>query len=78
MPTSIGMKHLTGQTEAAEDTVHDERDTRHIAAVLQNAQHEEQDEHLRNKAKNRADAADDTIDNQAGQPLRTADAFKKL
>ena len=50
---------LAGEAEAAEDAVHDERDARHIAAILQDAQQQEQHEHLRHEAEHRADAADD-------------------
>ena len=55
---------LTGQAKAAEHAVHDEGDAGHIAAVFQEGQHNEQQEHLRHKAENGAQAADDTVADQ--------------
>ena len=49
-------KGLTGQAELAENTVHDKRDTRHIAAGFQKRQQQEQHQHLRHKAQHRAHA----------------------
>ena len=69
-----GDKGLAGQAEAAENPVHDERNARHIAAVLQNGQEEEQDKHLRHKAEHSADAADDAVYNQAVQPVGRANS----
>ena len=68
---------LAGEAEAAEDAIHDERDARHIAAILQNAQQQEQHEHLRHEAEHRADAADDTVHDQTGEPVGAADALKE-
>ena len=68
---------LAGEAEAAEDAIHDERDARHIAAILQNAQQQEQHEHLRHEAEHRADAADDAVHDQAGEPVGAADALKE-
>ena len=36
---------LAGESETTENTVHDKRDARHVAAVLQDGQEEEQDKH---------------------------------
>ena len=59
-----GDKGLTGQAKAAEHAVHDEGDAGHIAAVLQEGQHDEQQEHLRNEAEDGAQAADDAVADQ--------------
>ena len=59
-----GDEGLTGQAKAAEHAVHDEGDAGHIAAVLQEGQHDEQQEHLRHKAEDSAQAADDTVADQ--------------
>ena len=66
-------KGLTGQAELAEDTVHDERDARHVTDVFEDCQHEEQNQHLRNEAKHRADAADDALADQTDEPFSAAD-----
>ena len=59
-----GDKGLTGQAKAAEHAVHDEGDAGHVAAVLQEGQHDEQQEHLRDEAEDGAQAADDTVADQ--------------
>ncbi len=59
---------LAGQTELAEDTVHDECDTCHVAAVLEDSEEEEQNHHLRNEAQNRADTGNDTVHYEAVNP----------
>ena len=59
-----GDKGLTGQAKAAEHAVHDEGDAGHIAAVLQEGQHDEQQEHLRDEAEDSAQASDDTVADQ--------------
>ena len=56
-----GDKGLTGQAKAAEHAVHDEGDAGHVAAVLQEREHHEQQEHLRDKAHDGADAGHDTV-----------------
>ena len=61
---------LTGQSEVTEYTVHNERDTRHVTAVLKDGQEQEQDSHLRNETKNGASTADDTIHYKALQSGR--------
>ena len=58
---------LTGQTKTAENTVHDERNTRHITDILKDCQEQEQYQDLRNKSKHRADAGNDTILDQGVQ-----------
>ena len=72
-----GDEAFTGQAELAEDTVHDEGDTGHIAHILQNGQQEEQDEHLGNEAQDCADTGDDAVHDQAVQPARHADALEE-
>ena len=67
-------KGLARKTELTEDTVHDERNTRHVAAVLKDSEEEEQDEHLRNEAQNRADTGNDTVHYQAVDPAVLIDA----
>ena len=72
-----GNEALTGQAELTEDTIHDEGDTGHIAHILQNGQQEEQDQHLGNKAQDRADTGDDAVHDQAIQPACHADALEE-
>ena len=69
-----GDEGLAGQAEAAEDAVHDEGDAGHIAAVLQDAQHEEEHQHLGHKAQHGAHAAHDAVYDQAVEPVGGADA----
>ena len=59
-----GDKGLTGQAKAAEHAIHDEGDAGHIAAVLQEGQHDEQQEHLRYKAEDGTQAGDDAVADQ--------------
>ena len=56
-----GDEGLTGQAELAEDTVEHEGDTGHVAAGLEEGEHQEQHEHLRHEAEHRADTGDDTV-----------------
>ena len=72
-----GDKALAGQAETAEDTVHDEGDTGHIAHILQDGQQEEQDQHLGNEAQNCADTGNDAVHDQAVQPACHADALEE-
>ena len=67
-----GDEALTGQAELAEYTVHYEGDTGHIADVFKYGQHEEQNQHLGNEAEYSAHTADDTVADQADQPVRGA------
>ena len=69
---------LAAQAELTEHAVEHEGDTRHIAAGLQERQQQEQHQHLRHKAENRADARHDTIQDQAAQPLCAADLLKAV
>ena len=71
-------ERLAGQAELAEDTVHDERDARHVAAVLQDGQEDEQHENLRHEAQNRADTGDDAVHDQAVQPVGNAEAAQQV
>ena len=59
-----GDKGLTGQAKAAEHAVHDEGDAGHIAAVLQERQHHKEQEHLRHKAEDGTQTADDAVADQ--------------
>ena len=54
-------ERLTRQAKAAEDAIHDKGDASHIAAVLQEREHHEQQEHLRDEAHDGADAGHDTV-----------------
>ena len=64
---------FAGQAQLAENTVHDERDARHVTDVFEDCQHEKQYQHLRNEAKHRADAADDAVADQTDEPFSAAD-----
>ena len=66
-------KGFAGQTEAAENPVHNEGDTHHVSAVLQNGEEQEYDCHLRGKSDRCCDTTNDTINNQRNQPIRRAD-----
>ena len=66
---------LAGQTEPAEQTVHDKRYTGHISNVFQNAQHQEQYKHLRYKAEYSADTVNNTICHEADKPVCRTKAF---
>ena len=50
-------ERLAGEPEAAKETVHDERDTRHVAAVLEEREEEEHDEDHRDEAEDRGNAS---------------------
>ena len=70
-------ERLSGQTESSEDTVHNERNSCHIAAALEESQADEQDDHLRQEAEDSADAGNNTIQDQAAEPVCRSDALKK-
>ena len=70
-----GDERFTGQAELAEYAVHDERDAGHIAAQLQDAQQQEQDDHLRDEADDGADAGDDAVVDEGLQPRRDVGRF---
>ena len=63
-----GDEALAGEAKAAEDTVHDESDTGHVAHVLQDSQQKEQHQHLRHEAQHRAHAGHDAVLDQAVEP----------
>ena len=63
-----GDEALTGETETAEETIHDEGNTGHIAHILQNGQQEEQYQHLRHKAQHRSHTGHDAVLNQPVEP----------
>ena len=56
---------ISGKTKFTEDTIHDESNTRHISAILQDCQEEEQYDHLWYKTKYCTYASYDTIQDQA-------------
>ncbi|MPN00077.1 hypothetical protein SDC9_147271 [bioreactor metagenome] len=58
-------KRFPGKAHLAEDAIHDKRDTRHIANILQQRKQEEEHQHLRHKADHRADAANNAVNHQA-------------
>ena len=72
---------LTGETEATEDSIQDEGDTRHVSTALEEGEEEEQDEHLWQEAEHRTDTCDDTVEDETCQYLTgaecTEDAFEK-
>ena len=72
-----GNEGFAGKAEFAEQAIHDEGDTGHIAAILQQGKQKEQNQHLGHKTKHRAHAADDTIGNQAHQPGCAANALQR-
>ena len=53
-----------GETDFAQQLVHDEGDTRHIAAVLEHREEEEQRDDGRQKGEHGAYAGEDAVDNQ--------------
>ena len=59
---------LAGQAEAAEDSVHNEGDTGHIAHILQNSQQEAEYQDLGHKAQHRAHTGHNAVLDQAVQP----------
>jgi len=73
-----GDKALAGETEAAEHAVEHEGDARHVAARLHEREQEEQHEHLRHKAEHRAHARDDTVENEAAEPVGAADGVERV
>ena len=69
---------LAGQAELAEDTVEHEGDTGHVAAGLEEGQHQKQDKHLRHEAEHRADTGDDTVEDQAVEPVSRTGGVKRI
>ena len=67
-------KGLAGQAELAEQTVHDESDTGHVADILQDGEHQEQDQHLGHETDDRAYAGDNTVLDQSVQDCAFSDA----
>ena len=59
-----GDEGFAGKAEFPENTVQNEGDSGHIAARLEEGQHEEEDQHLWNKSKHRADAGDNAVQDQ--------------
>ena len=73
-----GDEGLAGQAELAEDTVQNEGDTGHVAAGLEEGEHQEQNEHLGNEAEHRADTGDDTVEDQAVEPVSRAGGLQTV
>ena len=69
---------LTGKAELAEDTVENEGDTGHVAAGLEEGEHQEQNQHLRHEAEHRADTGDDTVEDQAVEPVSRTGGVKRI
>ena len=67
---------FAGKTEFTEDSVHDKGDSRHVAAAFKEREEEEQYKHLRQESENRANAADDTVNDKTAQPLRATQRVK--
>ena len=62
-------KGFARQTEATEDPVEYERDARHVPARLEDREEQEEHQHLRYEPEHRADARDDTVEDQPGEPI---------
>ena len=73
-----GDEALAGQAELAEDTVEDECDTGHVAAGFQEGQQQEQHQHLRHEAQNRADTGHDAVQNQAAEPFGSISLLQQI
>ena len=71
-------KALSGKSEMTEYTVHDERDTNHVTAILKDGKEQEQDRHLRNESKYCTKTTDDTIRYKAYQPVSNAGITKPI
>ena len=71
-------KRFTGETEFAEDLIHKECDTGHIAARFEESKEEEQNEHLGNKAEHGTNTRDDTVEDQTLQPRSAIDGGEKV
>ena len=67
---------LAGQAKATEHAVHNKGNTAHVTAVLKEAQHDKQNKHLWDKAKDRANAADNTVNYKASDNGACASTFK--
>ena len=61
---------LSGKSELAEDTVHDEGNACHVSNVLQEAQEQEDNGHLRNEADRCCNTADNAVNHKRDQPVR--------
>ena len=73
-----GDEALAGEPKLTEHTVKDKCDTGHVAYVLKDAEHQEENEHLRNEAEDGSDTADDTVNDESGQPVGCAPALHEL
>ena len=72
-----GDERFAGQAEAAEQTVENERDARHVAAALQDSEQEEQDHDLRDETEHGAHASHDAVHDQVVEPVNATDRFKQ-
>ena len=71
-----GDEGLAGKPELAENTVKNESDTSHVAAGFKESEHQEQHEHLGNKAQHSADACDDTVKDKSLEPVGGSECVK--
>ena len=60
------------KTESSENSVKDERYARHISAVFQNREEQEQQKNLRQEAEHREQAAEDTVNDKPRKPVGCA------
>ena len=73
-----GNKGFPGKAEFAENAVHDERYAGHVAAILQYAQAQEQNRHLREESQNGSYAGNHAVLDQAFQPWGAAGVFQQV
>ena len=73
-----GDEGLAGQAELAEHAVQHEGDTGHVAAGLQEGQHQEQNQHLGHEAQHRAHTGHDTVIDQAAEPVGGAGRLQTI
>ena len=77
METSMGIKDFP-KGRIAENAVHDERYAGHVAAILQYAQAQEQNRHLREESQNGSYAGNHAVLDQAFQPWGAAGVFQQV
>ena len=71
-----GDEGLTGQAKAAEDSVHNKSDARHVAAILKEGEQDKEDEHLRDEAQNGTHAGNDAVADQGDHHIAGARSGK--
>src|SRR5690554_3322534 len=69
-------ERFSTEPELSENSVHDERNSCHVAYIFHEREKEEENHHLRNEGENRADTSDYSIDYEADQPGRCADTLQ--